>query len=75
MPHRAGIAEKGNSHSFTGTSQLARIWDETDKQHLPRPYTFTSVEEYKAGLRKVGEAIRASPNNDTRQPIVIGITG
>ena len=54
---------------------LLRLRLLADKQHLPRPYTFTSVEEYKAGLRKVGEAIRAAPVNSTRQPIVIGITG
>jgi len=44
-----------------------------DGQNLPRPYTFNSVEEYKAGLKKVGEKLRTAPQIES--PIIIGITG
>jgi len=44
-----------------------------NEQNLPRPYTFNSVEEYKAGLKKVGEKLRIAPQIGS--PIIIGITG
>lgn len=44
-------------------------------QHLARPYTFTSLDEYKDGLRKVGDIIRSSKSTGNVGPIVVGVTG
>lgn len=44
------------------------------RQNLPRPYSFPSLDQYKAGLRTAGEAISNGPPVPDG-PIVIGLTG
>ena len=70
MPCWIGATPQGDRYSFTGKSSLV---SRPNGQNLPRPYTFNSVEEYKAGLKKVGEALKTAPQIGS--PIIIGITG
>lgn len=51
-----------------------RSVDALTRQHLPRPYTFGTLEAFKAGLRATGEKIRSGPPVSDG-PIVIGLTG
>jgi hypothetical protein len=50
-----------------------------DPQHLPRPYTFSSLHEYKAALRQTGQILKddvaAGKIDLSDQPVVIGLTG
>jgi len=70
MPCWIGIITKGYRYAFTGKSSLV---SRPNRQNLPRPYTFNSVGEYKAGLKRVGEALKTAPQIGS--PIIIGITG
>lgn len=54
---------------------VADIESDLPGQHLPRPYTFTSLDAYKDGLRQVGDTIRAQQPGQTGAPLVIGVTG
>jgi hypothetical protein len=70
MPYRSGAIAQGYRYSFIGKSTLV---GQPNEQNLPQPYTFNSVEEYKAGLKRVGEVVRTTPQSGP--PIVIGVTG
>ena len=70
MPYWIGIITQGYRYAFIGRLFLL---GRPNRQNLPRPYTFSSVEEYKAGLKKVGKALRTA--SQIRSPIIIGITG
>jgi hypothetical protein len=70
MPCWIGVITQGHRHSIISKSFLV---GRPDRQNLSRPYTFNSMEEYKAGLKKVGEALKTAPQ--IRSPIIIGITG
>jgi hypothetical protein len=66
----SGAITEGYRYAFIGRLFLL---GRPNRQNLPRPYTFNSVEEYKAGLKRVGEALRTAPQIGS--PIIIGITG
>jgi hypothetical protein len=70
MSYWIGSITYGYRHPFISKSFLV---GRPNRQNLPRPYTFNSVEEYKAGLKKVGEALKTAPQIES--PIIIGITG
>ena len=79
----AGAVGAGEALCLTGLALLRKgtatpllvsfLGGRSNRQNLPRPYTFNSVEEYKAALKKVGEVIRTA--GYTGSPIIIGITG
>ena len=77
MPDRSGAPEERYCYSIVGQCPRYSFQSEVSltPQHLARPYTFTSLEEYKDGLRKVGDIIRSSKANASAVPIVVGVTG
>ncbi|RXK35397.1 hypothetical protein M231_07341 [Tremella mesenterica] len=69
----AGAVGAGEALSLTGLALLQR-GQATSLLHLPRPYTFQSLQEYKLALRRTGDACKI-PVSGGSKPIVIGVTG
>ncbi|KAK4684901.1 alpha-aminoadipic semialdehyde synthase, partial [Tremellales sp. Uapishka_1] len=68
----AGAVGAGEALSLTGLALLKR-GESSPLLHLPRPYTFPSLDLFKKALSSVGQDLRAE--NQVIEPIVIGLTG
>ena len=67
---RRGVA----SPLLVSTTSRCKLYMEP--KQLPRPYTFPSLDEYKAALRKCGDAFREGlMAGSSEGPVVFGITG
>ena len=71
-PARCGFTTSGEYYIEMQAVHGAKA----DIQQLPRPYTFPSLDEYKAALRKCGDAFREGlMAGSSEGPVVFGITG
>lgn len=70
------LLRQGSATSLL-VSGLSPSLHQTDErsQHLPRPYTFATLAEFRQALARTGECIRTAPLTQTEGPIVIGLTG
>ncbi|WWD17363.1 hypothetical protein CI109_101804 [Kwoniella shandongensis] len=69
----AGAVGAGEALSLTGLALLKR-GIASPLLHLPRPYTFNSLADFKASLKKTGDALRSAAGTSSG-PVVIGLTG
>ncbi|ORX36707.1 Saccharopine dehydrogenase-domain-containing protein [Kockovaella imperatae] len=67
----AGAVGAGEALTLTGLA-LLRKGIATSLLNLSRPYTFNSLDDYRAAVREAAAAIAANP---PPEPIVIGVTG
>ncbi|ORY32502.1 putative Saccharopine dehydrogenase [Naematelia encephala] len=73
----AGAVGAGEALSLTGLALLKR-GIATPLLHLPRPYTFSTLNAFKSALRETGDAVKSQPAEEgsgAEGPIVIGYTG
>ncbi|BEI93733.1 uncharacterized protein CcaverHIS019_0601920 [Cutaneotrichosporon cavernicola] len=79
----AGAVGAGEALSLTGQALLRRGMSHP-LLHLARPFTYTSLDEFKAALKRAGDATELaalrkasdpSLTPDTEGPVVIGLTG
>ncbi|GMK58401.1 hypothetical protein CspeluHIS016_0504330 [Cutaneotrichosporon spelunceum] len=79
----AGAVGAGEALSLTGQALLRRGISHP-LLHLARPYTYTSLDEFKAALKRAGDATELaalrrandpSLSPDAEAPVVIGLTG